>query len=216
MTPVVPRADFGPMIVETDIDRAAVKNLRLWLPTYLSWAEKKRGLKPGLLARPRPESYQNTLEDDKFPDAALPAILVTTAQTEADAEFGTDACYYAVWRCVVTAVVRGEVPAQTREVASVFGGCVRLIMVQHALGLGGGETKWKRGRVAPVADASDGGRHLAASISQFSVYVDRVLQAGVGPIEPDDGTGYEDLAAVGAVTIDVDGASATVTEATEE
>jgi hypothetical protein len=179
-------AEFGPLIVETDVDVAVVTTLRTWLPTYLSRAEDERGLDNGLLARPVPSSYTNTLDDEDFPDQRLPAIVVTTASTSNEPRVGRDDYYSAAWRVLVTAVVRGRTPPETRAVAALFGGCVRRILVQNTSldGFAGG-VKWLRGNVAPVEDMTDKGRYLAAGINEFTVYVDEVLRQGVGPAHPD-------------------------------
>lgn len=187
---MTPAADWGTTLVETDVDRAVIERLRQWLPTYLSHAEEARGLPNGLLARPVDGSFQNALEDDSFPDGQLPAVVVTTAQTEGDPETGPNRSVYAAWRCNVSVVVRGRTPPETREVAAVFGGCVRAILVHQQLSLEG-EVRWRAGNVAPVADVTDQGRHLAAAINRFTVYVDEVI-TGDGPVIPDpDDPPYE-------------------------
>jgi hypothetical protein len=76
-----PVADWGEIVVETDIDRALILRLVMWMPTYLTHTETARNLAPHLLARPNLESYQNALEDDTFPDGRLPALVVSTART---------------------------------------------------------------------------------------------------------------------------------------
>lgn len=207
-------ADFGPLIVETDIDRAVIAQLRLWLPDYLSAVEDERGLSAETLARPRAESFESTLLDEEFADHALPAILVTTATTDDDPEKDGNGRYYAGWSVVVSSIVRGATPAEVRWVAALFGGSVRrLLTQQQALGGLASEVVWRRANVAPVDDRSGAGRYLAAGINVFTVYVDGVLDESAGPAQPsqppyetDPGGGpYEPLATVGEVTAQIDG-----------
>lgn len=207
-------ADFGPLVVETDVDVAVVRTLRLWLPTYLAQAERDRGLADRLLARPVEESYANTLEDDEFLDHRLPAIIVTTAQTSGEPLKDGRGIYSVPWLVVVSSVVRGRTPPETRAVAALFGGCVRRCLVQQA-DLGGAVQGvwWVASNVAAVPDVTDQGRYLAAGINRFTVLVDEALDAYGGPTIPadygpdpdpaDPDTPYDPLAAVGDVIIDV-------------
>ncbi len=209
-----PVGEFGALVVETDVDVAVVTTLRRWLPMYLAEAERERGLSNRTLARPRPESYANTLEDDEFLDHVLPAVIVTTAQTR-ESDTGAEDRYWAAWRVIVSCVVRGRTPAESRAVAALFSGCVRRILVQQQdLGGFAAGVRWVNGNVAAVADTTDKGRYLTAGINEMTVYVDEVLQGGVGPIVPDpyypdaDPEGAPDapldpLAAVSAVTVSI-------------
>lgn len=216
MTPN-PVADWGAILVETDIDAAVIRQLRKWMGTYLKHMEDVRDLAPYTLARPHAASYQNALEDDTFPDGRLPAIVVQTAQTEGEPEpqlVGTDAAYSADWRVNVSAVVRGRTPPETREVAAVFNGVVRAILTQQQCGVGA--ISWQGSMLVPYPDTTGQGRWLAAGVNQFFVFVDQVL-TGDGPLEPDpdapiypppDPEGnpdqpYDPLAVVRTVTTDV-------------
>jgi hypothetical protein len=180
-----PVADWGALVVETDVDREVIAPLMLWMPTYLSQLERERNLSPRLLARPKPESYQNALEDLNFPDAMLPAIVVTTAQTEGEPEpqiAGVDDAYAATWLVRVSAVVRGRTPPECREVAALFSGCVRRILVNQATALG--KARWLGSLVMPVPDTTDTqGRYLAAGVTRWSVLVDEAI-SGDGPVMP--------------------------------
>lgn len=182
-----PVADFGPLVVETDVDFAIIKTLRLWLPTYLAQAERERDLAPRVLARPEPVSYSNLLDDDEFPDSRMPAILVTTAQVNDEPVIDAAGIYSVGWRAVVTAVVRGRTPGESRALASLFGGSVRRCLVQQQdLGGFASETRLASGTMLrPVADSTGQDRYLTASLNPLTVYVDAIVQTGVGPMWPD-------------------------------
>src|SRR3954468_14252533 len=168
-----PVADFGPLVVETDVDFAIIKTLRLWLPTYLAQAERERDLAPRVLARPEPVSYSNLLDDDEFPDSRMPAILVTTAQVNNEPEIDGAGVYSVGWRAVVTAVVRGRTPGESRALASIFGGSVRRCLVQQQdLGGFASETRLASGTMLrPVADSTGPDRYLTPSLTPLTVYV---------------------------------------------
>lgn len=186
------------------------------MPTYLTKIEAERGLQHKYLTRPHDGSYANTLDDDEFPDYALPAILVTTASTEGTPAKDGDGVYSVPWNVVVSCVVRGRSPSETRQVAALFEGCVRRIMLRNDPPPFDGEVRWGGSNTAAVADPSGAGRYLAAGIGTYLVHVDRVVQESSGPIasdspydpptpDTDPDTPYEDLIRVGSVSIDVVG-----------
>lgn len=179
-------ADWGVMLLETDVDALVIQQLRAWLPNYLRQAEVERHLARHLLARPTDASFQNVLESADFPEAQLPAIVVTTANTTGEPQSNFSRQYGANWGVVVSAIVRGRTAPETRALAALFGGCVRRILVHQQLDLDA-EVRWMGGNVAPVADETDQGRYLAAGINTFTVYTDQAL-GGDGPVhpEPDD------------------------------
>jgi hypothetical protein len=180
-----PVADWGQIVVETDVDREVIAPLMLWMPTYLRQLERERDLDPYLLARPRLESYHNSLEDLSFPDARLPAIVVTTAQIEGEPEptiAGLDDAYTAEFLVRVSAVVRGRTPPETRELAALYSGCARRILVNQGTALG--KARWLGSLVTPLPDTTDTGRYLAAGVTRWSVMVDEV-QSGDGPVIPE-------------------------------
>lgn len=216
-TPVGPVADFGPLLLNVDIDDAVLATLKLWLPTYLRQQEIERDKSVGFFNRPKDESYANTLDDDEFPDHWLPAIIVTSAHTEGDPQKDGDGNYYAAWNVVVSAIVRGRTPPETRWVASQFEGAVRRTLVHQGVSIDG-ELRWTGSNVAPVRDPTNAGRYLAAGMSTFVVYADKVVQEGMGPYVPDDDEGpyvppdptdpdgtYEPPATVDRVLVDVVG-----------
>lgn len=219
-----PVAEFGPLVVETDVDVKVVGTLALWLPTYLAQAERERGLANRFLARPRRESYANTLDTDEFLDHSLPAVIVTTANTEAEPAVDGNGVYYADWNVRVSSVVRGRTPAETRAHASIYGGCVRRVLVQQSrlnpdapyLPAFAAEVDWQGSTVAQVEDATDAGRYLAVCVNDFVVRTDAVLSSDGPNIDPDQSpyeppdpendpdSPYDPLAAVVSVTFDVE------------
>jgi hypothetical protein len=205
------RADFGPLLIATDIDDAAIATLQAWMATYLGQVEIERGLAPGSLPRPVDSSYANTLSDDEFPDHMLPAVLVTTAHTEGSPTIMAAGFYNATWRLTVSCVVRGRTPSETRANAALLEGSVRRVIAQQgSLGIAA-RSKWVATSVAPVLDRSRAGRHLAAGICEFDVATERVVQRGLGPDSPapDPSPVYYPLAEVVAVSTEVDGVDTT-------
>jgi hypothetical protein len=183
----MPTAEWGPCVVETDVDRAVLATLKLWFPTYLAQFERERGHDLYTLRRPdERESFDSALEDDTFPNAKLPAIVVTTAQMTAPPEKDGEGYLYGGWRVGLSCVVRGRTPVESRYVAAAFAGCARRIMLdQNDLGGFAGSVRLVGGRVAAVTDRRNEGRYLAAGLSEFTVYVDEILREGAGPVDAD-------------------------------
>jgi hypothetical protein len=181
--------DWGTCVLETDIDRLVLTRLRYWLPSYLDQAERERDLPNGEVARPNEASYQNALEDNEFPDGRLPAVLATTGRTEGEPRSMPGRAYGAMWRVQVSCIVRGRIPRETREVAAVFGGAVRRILIHQQIELDA-EVRWQESEIIPVPDQTDRGRWLAAAVNRFTVYADVALDGDGpwgGPGPPPDG-----------------------------
>jgi len=211
------QTDFGPLITAVDVDAKVIDLLQTWLPTYLRQLERERPtvITEGLFDLPKDDNYANVLDDDEFPDHRLPAILVTSAETADPPTKNGDGIYTAGWTVTISSVVRGRTPAETRWIASMFEGSVRRLMVHHPPPFDG-EVRWIGSNTAAVADPSGAGRYLAAGMGQYVVYIDKVVQEGVGPIgpgpydpgDPDDPmTPYDPPVTVGSVSIDVVGKS---------
>jgi hypothetical protein len=71
--------ELGPLVTSVDVDNLILGLLKPWIPFHQRWLESERGLAPGFLADPR--TYSSVLDDVEFPDAALPALYVTAAET---------------------------------------------------------------------------------------------------------------------------------------
>jgi hypothetical protein len=130
-------ADFGSSVASIDVDQWVLATLELWLPTYLKHVASERNL---AYAIGLPEHYANVVQDDEWPDYSLPAILVATARTQNQLEIMADGSYTAEWLVQVSAVVRGQDAASTRENASYTELALRQALVQHP-SLGGYATK---------------------------------------------------------------------------
>ena len=77
---VIGIANWGPLVVGTDIDDELLATCRTWMPTYLRQLAIERDLSFNLA---KPRTYANTFEGQEFLDHQLPAIISTTAQLTA-------------------------------------------------------------------------------------------------------------------------------------
>jgi hypothetical protein len=181
-------ADFGPLVVASDINDCVIAALRYWLPTHIAQVERERAdVEAAVLARPLAESYA-TVQVEAWPDHRLPAIIVDTAGTIGTPDKDGDGFYYADWDVTVTALVRGRNMPETRWLASIYEGCVRRAMLMQD-SRQAGRVRWVgTDPVRPVFDEDDQGRYMAAAVGRYVCEVERVAQDGAGPLlsEPDD------------------------------
>lgn len=196
-----PVADFGPLLISTDIDDAAIATLQAWLPTYLGQIERERGLR---VPRPRAASYFTALEEEpgEMLDRALPAIVVTTARTDSEPSIAGDGTYLADWRLTVSAIVRGPTADLTKRIASRLEGSIRRLLVSdngHTLGGAVHALKWMSAFVGPVPNRQQKARYLAAGIGQYRVWTQDTVKEALGPTVPDEPT-YDGLPVVTVVT----------------
>jgi hypothetical protein len=174
--------NLGPLVTNVDVDEIVLQLLKDWMPYHARWLEAERGLDPGFLADPA--TFSSVLDDDEFPDAALPSVLVTSAETVGRPEMNLDHVWNNAWRVRVSCVTRGQNGTHTRRLASYMEGMVRRIMLapQDAFD---GEIRWLATNVAPVSDPTRAGRYLAAGISDYAVYADHVVGCDIGGGVPD-------------------------------
>jgi len=198
MSATVGIANWGPLVIGSDVDDALISTLRTWMPTYLRRIHDDRSMTfmPAL-----PRSYTNAFEAQEFLDNQLPAIVVTTVSLQATLG-GANYPYQGAWTALVACVVRGKRPAATRFLAHLYTGIVQQVVLQQARGGALANVHLMSARPFPVPDATGQGRYLLAGESTFSVKTDEIVQAFDGPDVPDADT-YLDEATVVEVDIEV-------------
>lgn len=197
-------ANWGPLVIATDVDDAVIEALKQWVPTYLLQTARERNL-PAEAGRQMaaPRTYTNVLEEDEFLDHQIPMVLVTTADT-AKVKGGPNSSYEAMWNVKVSAVVRGRSAQESRLFAALYEGAIRRAITQKCRGVGPiNESKWLAVKLAAVRDASGKGRYLAAGIGTYNVSTDYAAQGFGGPDIP-NADEYLPLATVTEVTTGVE------------
>jgi hypothetical protein len=176
--------NLGPLVTNVDVDEIVLKLLRDWFPFHARWLEAERGLEPLFLGEKW--TFSSVLDDDEFPDAALPAVYVTSAETIGRPAMDLEHVWNNAWRVRVSCVTRGQNGTHTRRLASYLEGMTRRIMLapQDAFD---GEIRWLATNVAPVSDRTGAGRYLAAGIGDYSVFADHVVGCDIGPGLPANG-----------------------------
>ena len=195
-------ADWGPLVTPVDIDNAVLDKLKFWLPTYVNRMQVERDLSASL---PKLKFFGNTLAEGELLDHPAPAVIVTTAKTTKTLG-GPNYRYEATWDVTITLLVRGRIPKETRNTASLMEGALRRCVLQKCRTNNGplNDIEWMGTEVAPVADNANGeGRYLAAGVGKYNVTTDAAVQSFGGPDVPDADT-YVPLAVVTDVVIDVE------------
>jgi hypothetical protein len=214
MSATVGIANWGPLIIGTDVDDAVLAALTKWMPTYLAQIKTERNLSftPAL-----PRTYSNTFAGQEFLDHQLPALIVVTAQSTVT-RGGMNMPYEGTFALRVASVVRGKRPPATRFLAALYEGVVRRLVLQKARGDGTNGTgaagpindlHYMGLRYEEVPDGTGAGRYTLAALSLFEVFSDQIVQPFGGPNIPDAAT-YLDGAAVTEVDITVLGETITI------
>lgn len=194
---VIGIANWGPLVIGTDVDDEIIATLKQWIPTYLTQARLERGISFNLAL---PRTYANTFQGHEFLDHQLPAIICTTANLQAVVG-GHNVPYQGAWQSQVAVVVRGKSPAATRYLAALYGGTVARLLVQQGGGVQN-SLKLVSTRYEQVADGTGQSRWLLAAVNQLNVYSDEILRPWGGPDIPNADV-YLDEATVVEIDIDV-------------
>jgi hypothetical protein len=193
-------ADWGPLVIGTDVDDAVIATMQKWAPTYLKQAKVARNLSytPAMY-----RTYANTFAGQEFLDHQLPALVVITAQAAAT-RGGRNMPYEATWTSRVATIVRGKRPAATRFLASLYEGVQRQIVLQKVCANEGpaNSVHWQGMVYEQVPDSTDQGRYLLAATTVLQVFTDMAAGSYGGPETPDADT-YIDEATVVEVDIKV-------------
>jgi hypothetical protein len=199
-------ADWGPLVIGSDVDNAILGALKTWAPTYLTQIRTERGLtfQPAI-----PRVYANTFAGQEFFDHQLPAVICMTAQL-AVTRGGSDRTYEGTWASRLATVIRAKSPPATRFMAGLYEGVFRRLVTQKARGNPINDLHYLGYVYEEVPDATGQGRYCLAAVSRFEVYSDQVVQPYGGPNIP-DATQYLGGANVTEIDLDVLGETVVVT-----
>jgi hypothetical protein len=204
-------ADYGPITHAVDLDRALIRHMQKWLPTYISATEQRIGKSTSWLARPA--MYATTYEEDDedfLSDKRMPTVFVTTGGFNGFWRTGGNS-YSALAPIRISVVSRGRNPSEARLQASLYIATVTdLLLSKPSLGglVNGIDVVTERPR--PIQDPSNRSRHLAAGMAEYIALVPNLRQITSGPLDPDEPpedptTPFAPLPNVSDVQIDVEG-----------
>jgi len=164
----------GPLFSPHVIEEAVLSQLMRRLPLYSQVALEQWGVK-------LPEIASWGLvdeEDDRWPEQALPALIVIADETRSIEEH-TDGWYRATWPFQVSVWVEHSERVQARKIAQVYGAVIQAALLQRrSLGLGNGPLRWEGQRLPFEAEQS---RTQAVALNSFSIVIDEVVNWRNGP-----------------------------------
>lgn len=185
---------YGPLVSAKQIERRIIGSLEDWLPFYLGEMERLDGYAPDEIARP--EGYVRAAEFAKWPEDALPVILVIAAETDRPIRH-EDGKHQVAWTVGVAPIVKDQSEVASRDLATTYAAAIRGAVVQH-----------KRLRSVKYPDGIQGSvewigegyhdlnfdltRTLGSARVVFSVGIDNAVQSVAGPRDIPAGPPSED------------------------
>lgn len=176
---------YGPLVSNKQIENRIIGALTDWMPYYLGEMARLDGYAPGELIVP--EGYVRASEFDKWPEDALPVLLVMAAATD-KVRKGQDGEHEAGWTVGIAPVVKDQSAGASRDLAGTYAAAIRGAIVQH-----------KRLRSTAYPDGIDGSvewlgeaytdlafdstRTLGTARVIFSVTINNAVTATGGPRE---------------------------------
>jgi hypothetical protein len=170
---------FGEMSYGGELEQAVVEHLRLWMPTYCK--EVARQHSSPLV---EPKSYTVVSDYARWPENALPAIVVESAGLVDEPEESGERFLSGTFAVEVAAVVQGKDAVSTRRQAQHYGLAVIGSMLQHrklsdlifvsrmtGAGFAGQDVELRRTSVVIAA--------------VFEITHEKFLNTGEGPKAPD-------------------------------
>ncbi len=169
---------IGPLFSAHKIEEAVLRNLKRWLPGYLSIACEIHGIEEGIAGV---ESWDLGTELESFPENALPALLVACEGILEEPEKGAGGMYRAEWGCEVGIAIAAANAVKARIYSQVYAAAIRgALMQRRTLGDDGQVSRWL-GEVYGRPEAIDDRRSRSTAAVAFAVRKDEVLSWTRGP-----------------------------------
>lgn len=123
--------DPGPILLQSDIERAISQMLSDWVPYYLAEVDEQQGLDRGTTEKPR---FYDAASDNerRWLEETPPAVLIICPGTTRKPErHGDRACYGAWWQVNIGVTAAGATEQGSRILADRLGGAIMAAMVQQ-------------------------------------------------------------------------------------
>jgi hypothetical protein len=173
---------FGTIVTPPDVEKAVLKALQDWSPTYLRFLERHTARKPNDLPEIASWRAADTMEE-RFPEQAIPACQVMVAtdidlRTQGDSMMG-------VFTGDVDILVSSPEPERARELALLYAFGHGLALLHHpqldgTLNIQG--FGWEKTGAPAVGKGQ--GRWLALGTCHVTIAVQGIATPFGGPAEP--------------------------------
>lgn len=188
---------FGQLDYAGELEDAVLQHLKDWMPTNVKEIARQHS---NTLAKPK--SYTVVSQYARWPENALPAIVVESGGMNGEPEESGERFLSGTFVVEVAAVVQGPDAVTTRKLAQHYGLAVIASMLQHrklsdriwvakmtGAGFAGQDVEQRRTRV------------MVAAV--FDVTFEKFLNTGEGPRAPEPDVIPEDWPAVKSTEVDV-------------
>lgn len=194
---------FGPLVIGDEVEDAVVDTLKLWMPEYIPWLERKTGRDPQSL--PLPRSYVTAKDFEHWPEEQLPSVLVINTGLADEPVPDGEGKFRAAFAVGLAVIASARDRAETEKLAQLYtAACRAILLAKPSLGGFAQSVHWIDEEYDPLPDPKKR-RQLAAGQAVFRVGVEDVSITGQGPAAvrpnpyapyPDDPTVKDDGASV--------------------
>jgi hypothetical protein len=178
---------FGPIIDETDVERALLLHLEGWMPTYLPYVVRAKDPNGNRFPKGAPEVASFTWRDvvgQKFPEDQLPMLLARGIGEFDDPDTEGDGVVNSRYVIYLIAVCSGFDRDEAREAARLYASAAQLAITQHEdLGGFAAGVRMQQGGRYPIT-SGEGDRFLSAVYRPYVVEVDETMKTSAGPLAP--------------------------------
>lgn len=178
---------FGPIIDESDVERALLAHLEEWMPTYLGYVVRAKDPDGDRFPKGAPPVRSYTWRDvigEKFPEDQLPMLLARGIGEFDDPGTQGDGVVDTRYVIYLIAVCSGFDRDEAREAARIYASAAQLAIVQHEdLGGFAAGVRMQQGGRYPIT-SGEGDRFLSAVYRPYVVEVDETMRTSGGPLAP--------------------------------
>lgn len=182
---------LGPIYSAARVERAVIATLRVWLPVYVSDAERQDGVEVGSTPRIPSAGFRrvNSLDAASFDEQPPPRLAAVTSRMGDIGRSQTEK-FEAEWPIGIGVVFMGDSHQQARDFAQLtIAACRTLLIHKQDLGIGALSVDLVAGSETYDEAPPENERTMCAGIVGVLVTVPDVLDPWAGiPEPPDDPT----------------------------
>lgn len=119
---------FGQIVTANQVEKAVIKTLKMWFPTYLAEMERQLDMRKGLLKHP--QNYTNRNSFDAEAGEKTPKIVVISPGIEGQPTKNATA-YRAAWRVGIGIATGAKTEEDADNEVKAYGGACRAIILQN-------------------------------------------------------------------------------------
>ncbi len=171
---------IGNIFVASDLEIGVKDTLAAWMPTYMKDLEIQRSMTPGQIVPPK--TYTNKNDFAKFPEEALPMVVVISPGVAGRPEARGDGQIDAWFSIGIGIICSANTSERADFIAKFYGASAMAIMLQQPVhgGIGYLTEFNDMGFEAVPVDAAN--RYVRSARLSFSLLVENVVRRFDGPI----------------------------------